>query len=147
LAQVGIAFSICFCIGPPIGAAFAARSLPSSLGGYELNVYAVPAAISVVLLVVETLFLAVALPETRQTRTAAATVSPQQQSEKNGNATGTPSQTRPAAVSGTAPEVKLAKLAKLRKAHCLFLALFSASGFSVMSTASVLHCSRASSSL
>ncbi|KDR83637.1 hypothetical protein GALMADRAFT_235941 [Galerina marginata CBS 339.88] len=67
LAHVGIAFAICFCIGPPIGAYFASRPLPKSMNswGPGLNVYAVPAIITLVLLVVETIFLAVALPETR----------------------------------------------------------------------------------
>ncbi|TFY67804.1 hypothetical protein EVG20_g3809 [Dentipellis fragilis] len=67
LAHVGIAFAICFCIGPPIGAYFASRpvtALGSSLG-LELNVYAAPAILTLVLLVAETAFLAVALPETR----------------------------------------------------------------------------------
>ena len=66
LASVGIAFAICFCVGPPIGAYFASRPFPSNMiQGLELNIYATPAAISLVLLVVETIFLAVALPETR----------------------------------------------------------------------------------
>lgn len=67
LAQIGIAFAICFCIGPPIGAYFASQPVPASVRalGIELNIYAVPALITLVLLSVETLFLAVALPETR----------------------------------------------------------------------------------
>src|ERR1700733_10479264 len=46
LAHVGIAFAICFCIGPPIGAYFASRPVmfgQTKLGGAELNVYAAPA--------------------------------------------------------------------------------------------------------
>ncbi|KAK7470521.1 hypothetical protein VKT23_001946 [Stygiomarasmius scandens] len=66
LAHVGIAFAICFCIGPPIGAYFASRPLPSiNTFGIELNVYAMPALLTLVLLTVETLFLIFALPETR----------------------------------------------------------------------------------
>ncbi|KAN0097494.1 Major facilitator superfamily domain containing protein [Tylopilus felleus] len=67
LAQIGIAFAICFCIGPPIGAYFASQPVPASVRalGIELNIYAVPAVITLVLLSIETLFLAVALPETR----------------------------------------------------------------------------------
>ncbi|KAF9268086.1 MFS, DHA1 sub-family [Marasmius fiardii PR-910] len=65
LAHVGIAFAICFCIGPPIGAYFSTRPLPASAFRMELNVYAVPALLTLVLLVLETLFLIVALPETR----------------------------------------------------------------------------------
>ncbi|TDL29481.1 MFS, DHA1 sub-family [Rickenella mellea] len=67
LAHVGIAFAICFIIGPPIGAYFATRPLPPALtaGGMELNIYAAPAFLTLVLLTAETLFLALALPETR----------------------------------------------------------------------------------
>ncbi|KAF8450565.1 MFS, DHA1 sub-family [Boletus edulis BED1] len=67
LAQIGIAFAICFCIGPPIGAYFASQPVPASVKalGIELNIYAVPALITLVLLSAETLFLAAALPETR----------------------------------------------------------------------------------
>ncbi|KAG6378687.1 major facilitator superfamily domain-containing protein [Boletus reticuloceps] len=70
LAQIGIAFAICFCIGPPIGAYFASQPVPASVKalGIELNIYAVPALITLVLLSVETLFLAAALPETRGTQ-------------------------------------------------------------------------------
>lgn len=70
LAHVGIAFAICFCIGPPIGAYFASRPVPLSVGAFQmdLNVYAAPALLTLVLLVAETLFLTIALPETRNTR-------------------------------------------------------------------------------
>lgn len=70
LAHVGIAFAICFIIGPPIGAYFASRPVPLSLGvnGRELNIYATPAILTLVLLVAETIFLMVALPETRGRR-------------------------------------------------------------------------------
>ena len=66
LASVGIAFAICFCVGPPIGAYFASRPFPPNvIQGLELNIYATPAALTLVLLVLETIFLAAALPETR----------------------------------------------------------------------------------
>jgi len=67
LAHVGIAFAICFCIGPPIGAYFASQPVPlgQTLFGAQLNVYAAPAILTLVLLVAETAFLAIALPETR----------------------------------------------------------------------------------
>jgi hypothetical protein len=71
LAHVGIAFAICFCIGPPIGAYFASRPVmlgQTKLGGTELNVYAAPAILTLILLVAETVFLAIALPETRGKR-------------------------------------------------------------------------------
>jgi MFS family permease len=67
LALIGIAFSICFCIGPPIGAYFASKPLPASWNkwGIELNIYAAPAVLTLLLLVAETVFLIFALPETR----------------------------------------------------------------------------------
>jgi len=70
LAHVGIAFAICFCIGPPIGAYFASRPVQIAfqhtlLGTTELNIYAAPAILTLILLAAETAFLAVALPETR----------------------------------------------------------------------------------
>lgn len=65
LAHVGIAFAICFCIGPPIGAYFASRPVPSNSWGPELNIYATPAILTLILLVAETAFLVIALPETR----------------------------------------------------------------------------------
>lgn len=67
LAHVGIAFAICFCIGPPIGAYFASQPVPlgQTLFGTQLNVYAAPAILTLFLLVAETAFLAIALPETR----------------------------------------------------------------------------------
>ena len=69
LASVGIAFAICFCVGPPIGAYFASRPFPPSIiQGLELNIYATPATLTLVLLVLETIFLVVALPETRFSR-------------------------------------------------------------------------------
>ncbi|POW22615.1 hypothetical protein PSHT_01106 [Puccinia striiformis] len=72
LALVGIAFSLCFTFGPILGAWFAMRAPPlqaTKLLGIGLNVYAVPALISLLLLVFETLYLAFALPETKHHHT------------------------------------------------------------------------------
>jgi MFS family permease len=68
LALVGIAFSIAFTTGPPLGAYFASRPLPTGdnkIAGVDLNVFAFPATITLGLLVFETLYIALALPETR----------------------------------------------------------------------------------
>ncbi|WVQ74631.1 hypothetical protein IAR50_004232 [Cryptococcus sp. DSM 104548] len=65
LALVGIAFSICFSFGPSLGAYFATRPLPLATSDDRFNVYAMPAAISLVLLLVETLYLVAKLPETK----------------------------------------------------------------------------------
>ncbi|KAF8974461.1 MFS general substrate transporter [Flammula alnicola] len=87
LAHVGIAFAICFCIGPPIGAYFASRPIPRSADswGPELNVYAAPAILTLVLLVAETAFLAVALPETRGKGIPASSEKKKAASHTNGN--------------------------------------------------------------
>ncbi|KAJ1309118.1 hypothetical protein OPQ81_004794 [Rhizoctonia solani] len=64
LMFVGIAFSICFTIGPPIGAYFSTHPLPLSFTR-DMNIYATPAILTLILLLAETAFLAVYLPETR----------------------------------------------------------------------------------
>ncbi|GAA5967489.1 hypothetical protein JCM3765_004686 [Sporobolomyces pararoseus] len=78
LALVGIAFSLAFTLGPSLGAYFASKDLfhlalspivnVPILGNIKLNSYAVPASITLALLTVETLYLAVYLPETKNWR-------------------------------------------------------------------------------
>ncbi|KAH6915348.1 major facilitator superfamily domain-containing protein [Coprinopsis sp. MPI-PUGE-AT-0042] len=126
LAHVGIAFAICFCIGPPIGAYFASRPLPQGVSslGIELNIYAIPAFLTLVLLIVETIFLIVALPETRGVK-----ASPQAKpkgSEKNATTTAS---AKPAAKRTV--EQRLASLAALRTIHFFFLAIFSGVEFTL----------------
>jgi MFS family permease len=71
LALVGVAFSLAFTLGPSLGAYFASRTMGRgskvSLFGKEiaLNGYAVPAAVTLILLTIETVYLAARLPETR----------------------------------------------------------------------------------
>ncbi|GAA6039215.1 hypothetical protein JCM8097_000473 [Rhodosporidiobolus ruineniae] len=81
LALVGFAFAIAFTVGPSLGAYFSSRTLgrgsvlavPPALATLvpglpekvHLNSYAVPAAITLVLLTVETIYLGACLPETR----------------------------------------------------------------------------------
>ncbi|KAG0709746.1 major facilitator superfamily domain-containing protein [Suillus ampliporus] len=125
LAHVGIAFAICFCIGPPIGAYFASRPVPPSVGALEmeLNIYAAPALLTLVLLIAETLFLAVALPETRNARP-----------DKHGN--GNPSEvlvndkSKTASVTRSVQE-RTELLRVLRKLHFLFLGVFSGVEFTL----------------
>ncbi|KAJ7682678.1 major facilitator superfamily domain-containing protein [Mycena polygramma] len=121
LAHVGIAFAICFCIGPPIGAYFASRPLPASMNtfGLDLNVYAVPAAITLVLLVLETLFLILALPETRGKR-----MKPPTEKPSNGA-----SPSKPALKASV--EQRLKTLKTLRVLHFLFLGIFSGVEFTL----------------
>ncbi|KZT12519.1 MFS general substrate transporter [Laetiporus sulphureus 93-53] len=130
LAHVGIAFAICFCIGPPIGAYFASRPLPSSFtaSGFEFNVYAAPAALTLALLIFETLFLAVALPETRgkriQVPTPASAPQTGKMAEKDNHE-----------ASGAAPkasvEQRISILKVLRRLHFLFLGVFSGVEFTL----------------
>ncbi|EKM59190.1 uncharacterized protein PHACADRAFT_249463 [Phanerochaete carnosa HHB-10118-sp] len=148
LAHVGIAFAICFCIGPPIGAYFASRPLPSmTLGSFELNVYATPALLTLVLLVLETVFLIVALPETRGKR--AQVPASEKKAEANGHTNGhanghangngvaKKAETNGKA-SGSAPpapkytvEQRLNLLGILRNLHFLFLGIFSGVEFTL----------------
>lgn len=75
LALVGLAFAISFTLGPSIGAYFASKDLfrlahspvvnVPLVGSVTLNSFAVPAAITLALLAIETLYLAVCLPETK----------------------------------------------------------------------------------
>ncbi|KAF9818330.1 hypothetical protein IEO21_02845 [Rhodonia placenta] len=133
LAHVGIAFAICFCIGPPIGAYFASRPLPSSItaSGFELNVYATPALLTLVLLVLETVFLAVALPETRgkriQPKDAARSSDKLAKEKIQQKATGASSeQTKQSTVVE-----RLQTLRTLRRLHFLFLGVFSGVEFTL----------------
>ncbi|KAH8830449.1 major facilitator superfamily domain-containing protein [Flagelloscypha sp. PMI_526] len=117
LAYVGIAFAICFCVGPPIGAYFATKNMPqiSNALGLELNIYAVPAAITLVLLILETLFLAIALPETRgQGAQSSSLPSPRKDGAK-----GESQKPKDSA------EVRIARLRKLELFHLFFLGIFS----------------------
>ena len=116
LALIGIAFSICFCIGPPIGAYFASKPLPASWNtwGIELNVYAAPALLTLLLLVAETGFLILALPETRVKRSTAQTKVTIEKGAKSGEETTSP-----------ATRKRIALLKTLGQLNFLFLALFS----------------------
>ena len=134
LAHVGIAFAICFCIGPPIGAYFASRPLPPSFtaSGIELNVYALPAALTFVLLALETIFLIVALPETRgknisSKRTSTSNVV---NGAANGKADGTANDTAQTSRQETVVE-RIQMLKRLQRLHFLFLGVFSGVEFTL----------------
>ncbi|TFK91469.1 MFS general substrate transporter [Polyporus arcularius HHB13444] len=130
LAHVGIAFAICFCIGPPIGAYFASRPLPTSFtaSGIELNVYAGPAALTFVLLALETIFLVFALPETRGK--AATSQKPAVNGSRNGSAHGKANGTTQTSRQGTTAD-RLKMLKTLRRLHFLFLGVFSGVEFTL----------------
>ena len=133
LAHVGIAFAVCFIIGPPIGAYFASRPLPQSItaSGIEFNVYAVPAALTVVLLTIETIFLVVALPETRGKHA--------QSVPKTASANGTTNGTANAKANGATHQTsrqatvadRIQMLKTLQHLHFLFLGVFSGVEFTL----------------
>lgn len=114
-----------FQIGPPIGAYFASRpvELGSSLG-IELNVYAAPAILTLVLLLAETAFLHIALPETRGKGPA---VDLDDLEDTKPAANGHALKTSRA----TTVEKRLSLLKSLRKMHFLFLGLFSGVEFTL----------------
>jgi MFS family permease len=127
LAHVGIAFAICFCIGPPIGAYFASKPLPAiSTFGIELNVYAVPAIITFVLLSVETIFLIVALPETRGKG-----IKPIPQAKAKSNEKSTSGAAVSNASKSQSIEQRIQTLKSLRIFHLLFLGIFSGVEFTL----------------
>lgn len=128
LAHVGIAFAICFCIGPPIGAYFASRPLPPSFtaSGFELNVYAGPAALTLGLLALETIFLIFALPETRGKASQKSTINAFTKAAANGKANSVLQMSR----LGTVAE-RLTMLKSLQRLHFLFLGVFSGVEFTL----------------
>lgn len=128
LASVGIAFAICFCIGPPIGAYFASRPFPPNIiQGLELNIYATPAAITLVLLILETIFLALALPETRYSQG--------QEGKPVGleldDVTPSPTTSRSVQLRGKTVRDRLQLLKSLSSVHFLFLGIFSGVEFTL----------------
>ena len=65
--MVGIAFSIGFTVGPPIGAYFASFNLFKIfpiLSSLPMNAYSCPALFAFILIIIETIFLFLYLPET-----------------------------------------------------------------------------------
>ena len=129
LAHVGIAFAICFCIGPPIGAYFASR--PVALGQYlgtELNVYAAPAILTLVLLVAETAFLAVALPETRGKKP---TVQSPKKTDHGNGTSGKHTKKDEGTTLVRSAEQRLKTLKSLGLLHFLFLGVFSGVEFTL----------------
>ncbi|KZP32947.1 MFS DHA1 sub-family [Athelia psychrophila] len=137
LAHVGIAFAICFCIGPPIGAYFASRPLPPAFNswGVELNVYAVPAILTLVLLVLETLFLMFALPETRGTKAHSAVKEEKEKTKSASNSSPASAATSSEVSSAPLPvatvQERLDMLKLLRRLHFFFLGVFSGMEFTL----------------
>ena len=129
LASVGIAFAICFCVGPPIGAYFASRPFPPNIvQGLELNIYATPAALTLVLLVLETIFLAVALPETRFSRKSH---SRPVETDLGGDTATSPGPSRSAQLRGKTVQDRLQILESMSTVHFWFLGVFSGVEFTL----------------
>ncbi|KAJ9122792.1 hypothetical protein QFC24_004223 [Naganishia onofrii] len=120
LALIGLAFSICFTFGfpldsPSLGAYFASQPLPlasKTATNTRWNVYAFPAAISVGLLLLETVYLAIKLPETKDYKKS------QQLEEK-------PTMGVNEGKVKESVEVRRQRLKKLGRLHGFFLLFFS----------------------
>ncbi|KAJ9101832.1 hypothetical protein QFC21_003172 [Naganishia friedmannii] len=128
LALIGLAFSICFTFGPSLGAYFASQPLPlarKSATNTRWNVYAFPAAISVGLLLLETVYLAIKLPETKDYKKT----QQQQQQQRLVEA--------PSTMGGQegrgkeSVEVRRQRLYKLGRLHGFFLLFFSGAEFTL----------------
>ncbi|GAA5850480.1 hypothetical protein JCM9279_001429 [Rhodotorula babjevae] len=142
LALVGAAFSLAFTAGPSIGAYLSQRafgpggvvSVPGGRGELRLNAYAVPAAMTVVLLAFETAYLWAFLPETRGWRTTTAHVDADAGA---GSTSTTPTATVPSPkdVPSPSPSRPLAspssRLSHLSTTHLLFLFCFSGAEFTL----------------
>jgi len=145
LAHVGIAFALCFILGPPIGAYFASNPMPLPFANAELNIYATPAILTLILLSVETAFLAWALPETRgKTPIKSRKGSPVQTNGvnghcvngngvnghgMNGNSTHDSKSVKQNSQEDIARRLKI--LSSLKYVHCAFLGVFSGVEFTL----------------
>lgn len=118
-----------------LGAYFASRPLPPAFNswGVELNVYAVPAILTLVLLVLETLFLMVALPETRGTNAHTVAKEKTQSTVKKFSAAPAVKSTEKAPITAHVSTVqeRLDMLKVLRRLHFLFLGVFSGMEFTL----------------
>ncbi|KAI9774849.1 MAG: hypothetical protein M1840_000065 [Geoglossum simile] len=112
MAMVGVCFSVAFTLGPALGAAL------SNVTTVSANPFATAAGFSLFLLVAETLFLYLYLPETLPK-----TPRPSQ----NGN----PSAKPEAALPASAPRVRTNSLLMLNFTHFVFLLIFSGMEFSL----------------
>ncbi|KAI8588441.1 major facilitator superfamily domain-containing protein [Geranomyces variabilis] len=146
LALVGIAFSLGFTVGPPLGAYFTSVDLLQVfpfLSGLPLNQYSSPALFAFVLIMIETAYLYVALPETRDYHKLATTTSTKTPSTLASTATATATRkTRdasvgpsPAPINGVnnTPTTQRSKtrINTLSTVHFLFLFFFSGMEFTL----------------
>ncbi|KAI9785502.1 MAG: hypothetical protein M1839_009243 [Geoglossum umbratile] len=111
MAMVGVCFSVAFTLGPALGAAL------SNVTTVSANPFATAAGFSLFLLIVETLFLYLYLPETLPRAS---------QSSQNRNAS-----TKSTAVQAIPPRVRTNNLLTLNFTHFVFLLIFSGMEFSL----------------
>ncbi|KDE08560.1 hypothetical protein, variant [Microbotryum lychnidis-dioicae p1A1 Lamole] len=134
LALVGVAFSLAFTLGPSLGAYFASRVVGRvqriTVAGHqlEINSYAVPALVTFVLLSIETLYLALRLPETRWWKE-------DQAEEDKASAASAPKsvadEKAAAAALKRTPAKRQARLKELQWLHFGFLFFFSGAEFTL----------------
>ncbi|KNC99675.1 uncharacterized protein SPPG_05058 [Spizellomyces punctatus DAOM BR117] len=134
LALVGIAFSLGFTVGPPLGAYFTSFDLIElipALEGLPINRYSSPALFAFILIVIETIYLGVSLPETINFRSSSdkrssdAAASPRRSARLANKA-------NPAVASaGKAMSKSDRKLWALSLIHFLFLFFFSGMEFTL----------------
>jgi hypothetical protein len=127
------------------GAYFASQPLPPAFNtwGLEINVYGVPAILTLILLVLETIFLMVALPETRGTRVQVVakekikvvvngTLSnPAGDVSDTTLSDGSPSAATTAKRPASTVKERIDMLTTLRRLHFLFLGVFSGIEFTL----------------
>lgn len=105
LAMVGIAFAIAFTIGPALGAYFANKDLVAMFPGlaqYGLHPFSGSALLALVLLMVESLYLYVRLPETNSESWRLSVQESVQAEKKNETGNGAASSSTASATSATA---------------------------------------------
>ncbi|KAF1798624.1 major facilitator superfamily domain-containing protein [Mucor lusitanicus] len=130
LALVGIAFAIAFTVGPAIGAWFASIDLSElcpSLVKFGIYPYSMAAFVGLVLLVVETAYLYVALPETIHFRHQV-----EQEATAKGASTSTTATPAGEPVTLQMIQTRLMNLQYLKQIMCAFSFLFSGMEFTLV---------------
>ncbi|KAJ3156263.1 hypothetical protein HDU86_004027 [Geranomyces michiganensis] len=142
LALVGIAFSLGFTVGPPLGAYFTSVNLLEAipfLRGLPVNQYSSPALFAFILILIETAYLFAALPETRDyNKTAAAASRNTSGATTTTESTAAKPSMRDVAVGPTppslpppAPSSPNSRINTLSLLHFLFLFFFSGMEFTL----------------
>ncbi|KAJ3174608.1 hypothetical protein HDU87_007091 [Geranomyces variabilis] len=147
LALVGIAFSLGFTVGPPLGAYFTSVDLLQVfpfLRGLPVNQYSSPALFAFVLIMIETVYLYIALPETRdhhrlKLASTTTTLTKTASSSSSATTTTTKTTTRDASTGPSPPPPRRppppprprSQITTLATLHFLFLFFFSGMEFTL----------------